>query len=475
MMHMRPVLRQVISHVVASYVIIREALVGTTQDFTQGSYNRAIILLAIPMMLEMLMESVFAIVDIFFVARLGADAIATLGMTEAVVTLLYAVAIGLSMAVTALVARRIGEQNPEGAAQIAGQALLVGFVLSAVISVTGCVYAEDILRLMGASEHAIEAHAGYTRVIFGGCGSILFLFLLNGVFRGAGDASIAMRVLWTANGINIMLDPCLIFGLGPFPELGLTGAAVATTTGRSLGVALQLYYLFAHDTRIALSPRHLIPRAADIRRIARVSTGGIMQYFIATSSWVILVKIIATYGSAAVAGYTITIRVIDFFILPAWGLSNAAATLVGQNLGAGRPRRAARFVRYVATYNFVFMLSVAVVFIALAGPIVGLFTDDTEIARHAVNGLRSLSYALGPFAVGLVLNQAFNGAGDTMTPTKINVVTFWCVQIPLAYWLAHKVIGGPDGVFIAILISESLMAVIAFAVFRRGRWQSVIV
>lgn len=456
-------------------MIIREALVGTTEDFTKGSYRRAIILLAIPMMLEMLMESIFAIVDIFFVARLGADAIATLGMTEAVVTLLYAVAIGLSMAITALVARRIGEQNPEGAAQIAGQALLVGFVLSAIISVAGYVYAGDILRLMGASEQAIADHAGYTRVIFGGCGSIVFIFLLNGVFRGAGDASIAMRVLWIANGINIVLDPCLIFGLGPFPELGLTGAAVATTTGRSIGVALQLYYLFAHSTRIALSPRHLVPRPAEIRRIVRVSTGGIMQYFIATSSWVLLVKIIATYGSAAVAGYTITIRIIDFVILPAWGLSNAAATLVGQNLGAGRPRRAARFVRTVATYNFIFMVSVAVVFIAIPGSIVGIFTDDTEIAGYAVSGLRWLSYALGPFALGLVLNQAFNGAGDTMTPTKINVVTFWCLQIPLAYWLAHKVFGGPDGVFVAILISESLMVVIAYAVFRRGHWQRVAV
>ncbi len=472
---MHAVAEKLLRQVLASYVVVREALVGTTQDFTRGSYQRAIILLAIPMMLEMLMESVFAIVDIFFVARLGADAIATLGMTEAVVTLLYAVAIGLSMAVTALVARRIGEQNPEGAAQVAGQALLVGFVLSAVISVAGCVYAEEILRLMGASEHAIEAHAGYTRVIFGGCGSILFLFLLNGVFRGAGDASIAMRVLWIANGINILLDPCLIFGLGPFPELGLTGAAVATTTGRSLGVALQLYYLFGHNTRIALSLRHLVPRCADIRHIVHISSGGIMQYFIATSSWVLLVKIIATYGSAAVAGYTITIRIIDFFILPAWGLSNAAATLVGQNLGAGRPRRAARFVRYVATYNFAFMLGVAAVFITLPETVVGIFTADPEIMRHAVSGLRLLSYALGPFAIGLVLNQAFNGAGDTMTPTKINLVTFWCVQIPLAYWLAHDVVGGPEGVFMAILISESLMVAIAYTVFRRGTWQSIVV
>ena len=472
---MQAVGKKLLSHVVASYVIIRESLVGTTQDFTRGSYQRAIILLAIPMMLEMLMESVFAIVDIFFVARLGADAIATLGMTEAVVTLLYAVAIGLSMAVTALVARRIGEQDPEGAAQPAGQALLVGFVLSAVISVAGCMYAEEILRLMGASERAIAAHAGYTRVIFGGCGSILFLFLLNGVFRGAGDASIAMRVLWVANGINIVLDPCFIFGLGPFPELGLTGAAVATTTGRSLGVALQLYYLFGHNTRIALSLRHLVPRFVDIRHIAHISSGGIMQYFIATSSWVLLVKIIASYGSAAVAGYTITIRILDFFILPAWGLSNAAATLVGQNLGAGRPRRAVRFVRYVATYNFAFMLGVAAVFVTSPGPIVGIFTDDPEITRHAVNGLRLLSCALCPFVIGLVLNQAFNGAGDTVTPMKINLVTFWCVQIPLAYWLAHAIFDGTDGVFIAVFISESLMAVMAYVVFRRGTWQRVVV
>jgi len=466
-------LRYAWRRILASFVIVREALVGTDQDFTQGPYNRAIILLAIPMMLEMLMESVFAVVDIFFVSRLGADAVATLGMTEAVITLLYAVAIGLSMAVTALVARRIGERDPEGAAVVAGQALIIGFVLSVVISTAGYVYAEDILRLMGATPDVIATHAGYTRVMFGGCGSILFLFLLNGIFRGAGDASIAMRVLWIANGINIVLDPCLIFGLGPFPELGLTGAAVATTTGRSIGVALQLYYLFNRTTRVALSPRHTIPRSDEIMRIAQVSTGGIMQYFIATSSWVFLVRIIASYGSSAVAGYTIAIRIIDFIILPAWGLSNAAATLVGQNLGAGQPRRAERFVRDVAIYNFVFMMAVAIVFLAIPDEIIALFTSEQDIVAHAVSCLRWLSYGFGLFAIGLVLNQAFNGAGDTMTPTKINIVAFWCTQLPLAYWLANDVVRGPEGVYIAILIGESLMTVIAYGVFRTGRWKLV--
>ena len=456
----------------ASYAIVREALVGTDQDFTAGPMNRAIVLLAIPMMLEMLMESVFAIVDIFFVARLGADAVATLGITEAVITLLYAVAIGLSMAVTALVARRIGERDPDGAARVAGQALIVGGVLSLAIAIPGVVFAEDVLRFMGASETAIAEHAAYTKVMFGGCGSILFLFLLNGVFRGAGDASVAMRVLWFANAINIVLDPCLIFGLGPFPELGLAGAAIATTIGRSLGVALQLWYLFGRTTRVALSTRHVVPQLREIAHIAHVSTGGIMQYFIATSSWMFLVKIIASYGSAAIAGYTIAIRIIDFIILPAWGLSNAASTLVGQNLGARRPRRAERFVWYVAGYNVAFMMSVAFVFLVAPEAVISIFTREPAIVMHAVSCLTWLSYGFGVFAIGLVLNQAFNGAGDTMTPTKINFFSFWIVQLPLAWWLARAVFDGPDGVFIAILIGESLMSVIAFVVFRRGAWKA---
>jgi len=457
----------------AAVHLVREALTGSDQDFTQGPINRAIVLLAIPMMLEMLMESVFAIVDIFFVSRLGADAIATLGITEAVITLLYAVAIGLSMAVTALVARRIGEHNREGAAVVAGQALWLGVILSLALSVTGVVYADVILDLMGANPDAIAEHSSYTSIMFGGCGSILFLFLLNGVFRGAGDASIAMRVLWFANGINLVLDPCLIFGLGPFPELGLAGAAVATTIGRSCGVLLQLYYLFGRDTRVALSLRHLNPRIDEMKHLVGVSIGGVMQFFIATSSWVLLMKIIAGYGSAAVAGYTIAIRIIDFIILPAWGLSNAAATLVGQNLGAAQPERAERFVWRVATYNFVFMMSVGIVFIVTPDPIVHFFTRDPAIVVHAASCLRWLGYGFGLFAIGLVLNQAFNGAGDTMTPTKINFVAFWLTQLPLAYWLADRVMHGPDGVFIAILIGESLMTLIALAVFVRGRWKLV--
>jgi len=452
-----------------------ESLAGSDQDYTEGPLNRAIILLAIPMMLEMLMESVFAIVDIFFVSRLGADALATLGVTEAVITLLYAVAIGLSMAVTALVARRIGEHNPEGAATVAGQALIIGAVLSILISAAGTVYAEKILRIMGASNGAIELHAGYTRIMFGGCGSILFLFLLNGVFRGAGDASIAMRVLWLANGINIVLDPCLIFGLGPFPELGLAGAALATTIGRSSAVVLQIYYLFFRNTRVPLRRRHIALRPAEIRHIIDVSIGGIMQYLIATSSWVLLMKLVAAYGSAAVAGYTIAIRIVDFFILPAWGLSNAAATLVGQNLGAGKPQRAEAFVWRVGSYNFCFMLSVGLVFILVPEPIVGLFTNDVTIEHYTVMCLSWLSYGLGFFAIGLVLHQAFNGAGDTMTPTKLNLLAFWIVQLPLAWLLAQWIVASPEGVFMACFVGESLMALFAFAVFRRGRWKLVVV
>ncbi len=461
------------SSVIETVALIRESLNGSDQDFTEGPMNRAIILLAIPMMLEMTMESIFAIVDIYFVSKLGADAIATLGITEAVITLLYAVAIGLSMAVTALVARRIGEHNPEGAAIVAGQSLWVGVLLSLMIGVSGAVYAEDLLRLMGASQGAIAEHAGYTAIMFGGCGSILLLFLINGVFRGAGDASIAMRVLWFANGVNFVLDPCLIFGLGPFPELGLAGAAVATTIGRSCGVALQLYYLFFGKTRVVLSRCHLRPRFDEMLHLVQVSIGGIAQFFIATSSWVLLMKIVAGYGSVAIAGYTIAIRILDFIILPAWGLSNAAATLVGQNLGAQQPERAEQFVWRVATYNFVFLMGIGIVLIATPNPIIMIFTDEPAIFAHAVSCLRWLSYGLGLFAIGLVLTQAFNGAGDTMTPTKINFLAFWIIQLPLAYWLAEHIVQGPDGVFIAIFLGESLMTLIAYAIFRRGHWKLI--
>jgi putative MATE family efflux protein len=470
---MRELANRVNQTVRSSARIFREAMVGTNEDFTNGTVNRAIVLLAIPMMLEMLMESVFAIVDIFFVSRLGADAIATLGITEAVITLLYAVAIGLSMAVAAVVARRIGERDLEGAAIVAGQALWIGAVLSIAISITGVVYADDILRAMGSDENAIKEHAGYTSVMFGGCGSILFLFLLNGVFRGAGDASIAMRSLWFANGINIILDPCLIFGLGPFPEMGLAGAAIATTIGRSCGVLLQLYYLFSTESRVQLSARHLVPRLAEMINLLRVSSGGITQFFIATSSWIFLMKIMAGYGSVAVAGYTIAIRIIDFFILPAWGLSNAAATLVGQNLGAQKPDRAERFVWRVAIYNFAFLMSVGMVFILFPRPIVELLTGDPEIVSHAANSLRWLSAGLGLLAVGLVLNQAFNGVGDTMTPTKINFVAYWVVQLPLAYWLTTEFLHSSDGIFVAILVAESVMVVFGYVVFRRGHWKSM--
>ena len=461
------------SELTASYELICESLRGSDQDYTQGPMNRAIVLLAIPMVLEMTMESTFAIVDIFFVSKLGADAIAILGITEAVITLLYAVAIGLSMAVTALVARRIGEHNPEGAAIVAGQSLWVGVLLSLIIGVGGAIYAEDILRLMGASSNAIADHAGYTAIMFGGCGSILLLFLLNGVFRGAGDASIAMRVLWFANGINIVLDPCLIFGLGPFPELGLAGAAIATTIGRSCGVLLQFYYLFSGNTRVRMSLSHLIPRFDEMLHLVHVSIGGIAQFFIATSSWVLLMKIVASYGSVAIAGYTIAIRILDFIILPAWGLSNTAATLGGQNLGAAQPERAEQFVWRVASYNFVFLMSVGIVLIVIPGPIISFFTQQPDIIAHAVSCLRWLSFGLGLFAIGLVLNQAFNGASDTMTPTKINFIAFWLVQLPLAYWLALRVVHGPDGVFMAIFAGESLMTLVAFAIFRRGRWKLV--
>lgn len=455
--------------------LFKEALSGSDQDFTTGPLNRGIALLAIPMMLELALESVFAVVDIFFVAKLGPEAIAVVGLTEATITVLYAISIGLSIAVTALIARRIGERNPRAAAVIAAQALWVGATISVVISVSGFLYAEQILYFMGADQATIDTHGGFTRVLFAGSSSILFIFLLNGLFRGAGDAAIAMRVLWLSNAINIVLDPLLIFGWGPFPELGVTGAAVATTIGRGCGVLLQLYYLFIATGRIRIGITDLVPDFRQMLGILRLARGGVLQYFIETSSWIFLIKIVALFGASAVAAYTIAIRIIIFTFLPAWGLSNAASTLVGQNLGAEQPARAEACARLVAKYNFVFLTLISIVFIVGAEFFIALFTDDAEIVRMGAGCLRWFSYGYGLFAIGLVLIQALNGAGDTQTPSWINLISFWLVQLPLAYALAVLFEFGPNGVFAAVLVGESLMGILAIKVFRTGKWKSTIV
>ncbi len=449
----------------------REALKDNDTDFTSGPVGRALGLLAIPMMLEMSMESVFAIVDIAFVSRLGTDAVAAVGITEALITVLYATAIGFGMAVTAMVSRRIGAKDPDGAAAVTGQSILIGALLSIVIGFLGVTYAEDMLRLMGASPSVIEQGVGFTSVMLGGSASILYLFILNAAFRGAGDATIALRSLWLANGINIVLDPCLIFGLGPFPEMGVTGAAVATTTGRGIGVLYQLWYLTRDRGRLRFHANHLRLRPALAARLIRISIGGVGQFLIATASWIVLMRIVAIFGSAAIAAYTIALRMIEFVYLPAWGLGNAAATLVGQNLGAGQPDRAEQSAWRAARYNAVFMTSIGVFLVIFAPWITGLFSSDPDVLRWGSSCLRILGLGFPMYAVGEILVQAFNGAGDTLTPSALNLVCFWALQIPVAWWLAQHTELGPNGVFWSVVIAETAVTVLSVIVFRRGRWK----
>ena len=458
------------------WATIKRSVAGDEHaDYTRGPIGRAVLLLSIPMVLEMMMESVFAVADIFFVARLGAEAVAVVGLTETVLTLVYTLAIGLSMAATAMVSRRIGENRRDAAAMAAGQVLLVGVGLSVLIGVSGVIFAEDLLRLMGAEAAVVEQGTGYMAIMLGGSVTIMLLFLINALFRGAGDASIAMRTLWFANGVNLILDPCLIFGLGPFPELGLVGAAIATTIGRGLGVVYQLYFLFGTKGRIQLYFRHLVLVPKIALRFLYLSGGGVLQFFIATSSWIFLMRIVATYGSSAIAGYTIATRVIMFAMLPSWGMGNAAATLVGQNLGAGEAERAERSVWVAARYNFAAMMAVAIVFVVFSPEIIGIFDKDPEVLRIGADCLRWLSYGFGLYAIGTVVIQSFNGAGDTYSPTVINFVCFWMLQIPMAYLLAKGLNFGPTGVFISVMVAESIMTLVAVVVFRRGGWKHTIV
>ncbi len=454
-----------------AWATIKLSLTGKELEFTSGPIGRAIVLLAIPMVLEMVMESVFALTDAFFVSRLGTDAVATVGLTEAMISILFAVAIGSGMATTAMVARRIGEKDTAGARVAAAQSILLGLILTVAVALPGVIFGKDLLRLMGGTPELVASGHGYTRVLFGGSVTIMLLFLLNAVFRGAGDAAIAMRVLWIANAINIALDPCLIFGLGPFPELGVTGAAVATTIGRGAGVVIQFWVLLRGSSRIRVSWPDFAPRLRIILRLFRLSVGGILQILIGTSSWVVLVAIIGSFGPAAVAGYTLAIRLIIFAILPSWGLANAAATLVGQNLGAGQPDRAETSVWQAGIYNMMFLLGVAVVFIAAAAPLIRIFSVEADVIRYGVACLRWVSIGYPFYAWGMVMVQAFNGAGDTYTPTVINFFCYWIFQLPLAYLLAHSAGLGPTGIFVAITVAESLIAIVGVLVFRRGRWK----
>lgn len=457
------------------FATVRDAIKGVPHDYTSGNLGRAIILLAVPMVLEMVMESVFAVCDIFFVARIGTDAVATVGLTESLLTLLYAVAIGLAMATTALVSRRTGEKKPEAAATAAVQAIWLGIGVSALVGIPSWIYAPKLLEFMGASATVIETGVPYTRILLGFNVVIVLLYLNNAIFRGVGDPAIAMRALWIANGINIVLDPCLIFGLGPFPELGVGGAAIATTIGRGTGVLFQFYMLYGGKGRISLRQVAFKLKLPVMIRLVRVSLGGIGQFLIATASWVVLMRLVSPFGSAALAGYTIAIRIVIFALLPSWGLANAAATLVGQNLGAGRPDRAEKAVWLTGKYNMVFLGFVTVLFVATAGLVVRIFTDDPDTLLIAASSLRIMSYGYMFYAWGMVFTQAFNGAGDTKTPTWINLISFWMIQIPMAWWLSRSTGFGPQGVFWSIAIAESILTLIAAAMFRRGSWKSQVV
>jgi len=449
---------------------VREALSGSHQDYTTGNLNRAILLLAIPMVLEMVLESLFAVVDVFWVGRLGANAVATVGITESMLALVFAIGLGVSMSTGAMVARRIGEKDPDDAAIAGVQAIVLGLVISVAIGIPAGIFAPQLLQLMGASPAIVSSGSGYTRIALGGCGAIIMLFLNNAIFRGAGDAAIAMRLLWVSNIINLFLDPCLIFGLGPFPHMGVTGAALATFTGRSIGVLYQFYRLLKGSERIRILTRHLRLNLPVMVRLLRVSIPGMLQFAISNASWIGLVRIISLFGSAAVAGYTVAIRIVVFFILPAWGLSNAAATLVGQNLGARKPERAAQAVWRTGLYNMIFLGTIGIFFFIFATPIVRLFADDPAVVSIATMALRTISCGNIAYAYGMVMLQAYNGAGDTLTPTIVNFFGFWVLELPLAWVLATWLHLQSEGAFLSIVVAQAAIAIAGIVLFRQGRW-----
>lgn len=451
----------------SAWSYIKESLQGKHQDFTSGSIRKAIMLLAIPMILEMCMESVFAVVDIFFVGKLGPNAAATVGLTESVLTIIYSIAIGLSMGATAMVARRVGEKNPEGAAKAGAQSGLIAVTVSILVSLSGLLFAGNILKLMGATADIVAMGENYTRIMLIGNIVIMLLFLINGIFRGAGDAAIAMRSLWLANICNIILCPLFIHWFG------LTGAAMATTTGRGIGVCYQLYRLFKGKGVIRIRMSHFLPDPELLRSIFSIASTATLQFLIGSASWIAMARIMTGFGSNAIAGYTIAIRLLIFFLMPAWGLSNAAATLVGQNLGAKQPERAEQSVWKTAKYNAIFMGCVSLLFIIGAEFFVGLISSDPAVIQTAVLALRIVSLGYIFYGVGMVMINAFNGAGDSKTPTWINLFWFWVFQIPLAYLLADVLKMGSKGVFIAIVVTETCITITSVILFRRGKWKAV--
>ncbi|MFO7671017.1 MAG: MATE family efflux transporter [Bacteroidales bacterium] len=453
---------------------LREAIGGSDRDFTQIPLSKAILLLSIPMVLEMIMESVFALVDIFFVSRLGSEAIAIVGITESLMTIIYAIGIGLSVGTTALVSRRIGEKKPEEAAVSAVQAIFTGLAVSMIFSAVGIFFSKDLLRLMGASETTVEMGYMYPAIMLGGNGVIMLLFIINAVFRSSGDAAISMRVLWFANILNIILDPLLIFGIGPFPEMGVQGAAVATNIGRGAAVLYQLYLLGKGKYRVKIRARQIVVKVTEVVKLVKLSLGAIGQYLIATSSWIFLVWVVTSLGEDVVAGYTIAIRIIVFALLPSWGLANAAATLVGQNLGAKQPDRAERSAWVVGIGNMVFLGLISVIFIAIPDTFIGFFinaADEPVVMQTGVTCLRVVSFGFLVFAMGQVMTNSINGAGDTATPVWINFIAFWLLEIPLAYIFTHTLNLQINGVCYAILIGEAAMTLISMVIFRRGKWK----
>ncbi|MCX6271062.1 MAG: MATE family efflux transporter [Bacteroidetes bacterium] len=450
---------------------IRESLKNEKTDFTEIRLGKALMLLAIPMVLEMVMESVFAVVDILFVSRLGADAVATVGITESMLTLVYALGFGLSMATTALISRRIGEKQTEKAGNIAFQAILTGVCISLVISLIGITYSGKLLQLMGANGVISGEMSGYTTIMLGFNMVIMLLFIINAIFRSAGDAAIAMRVLWLANLINLVLDPLLIYGWGPVPAFGVKGAAMATSTGRGIAVLYQFYLLFAGKGRIQLLWRHLSPDLRVIGQLVRLSLGTIGQNIIATSSWIGLMRIMSVFGSEVLAAYTIAIRIVIFCLLPSWGVSNAAATLVGQNLGAGKPDRAERSVWAAGKVNMILLGIIGTIFILFPDAFIRLFSHDPLIIIYGSGALRTVSFGFVFYGLGMVLMNAINGAGDTLTPTKFNLLCFWMIEIPLAWLLALHFDWAQKGVFLSIVIAESTLCLVALWWFRLGKWK----
>jgi len=452
-----------------------ESISGTEQDFTKGSLSRAILLLSIPMVLEMMMESLFALFDTFFVAKLGSEALATIAYTESMMTIFYAVGIGFSMATTALIARRIGENKKREASKVASQAIIIGVVFSAFFAIPGIFFPRELLSLMGASGETIDQGYLFTSYMLSFNIVIMLLFIINAVFRSSGDAAISLRVLVVANLINIVLDPCLIFGLGPFPELGIKGAAIATVIGRGTAVVFQFYILFRGKVRIKVRLEDFRIKMKTIVKLIKLSYGGIGQYLIATSSWVILIRILSEFGDEAVAGYQVAIRILIFTLLPSWGLSNAAATMVGQNLGAKKPERAEKSVWKTAFINVGFLMFFAMIFIYDSEYFIRLFVVDEVVVAHGSKALTVISIGYICYAFGMVMPQAFNGAGDTATPTWINFVSFWLVQIPVAYMLAIVLEWEVEGVFYSIVIGETVLAILGIVLFKKGKWKLKVV